>query len=139
MLRLEIERLTAEADALRAEVAEARAVITRIAVACATIDCEDLVAEHTTPDDYNDLVEHVERVVEDGHVQRSAAAKARPVVLALVEAAETWKWGAAQHGTPLPQGLDTLLGVLNVAESYDDHTAGEIADALRAMAGVDHG
>ena len=52
----------AEADALRASLTEARAVITRIATACATIDCEDL-AGALTPDDYDDLGGHVEALV----------------------------------------------------------------------------
>ncbi len=52
----------AEADALRASLTEARATITRIAVACATIDCEDLVGA-LTPDDYDDLGGHVEALV----------------------------------------------------------------------------
>lgn len=90
-LRIQIAALEAERDALRADLDKAHATIVSIvsiAVACATIDCEDLVAKHTTPDDYDDLVGHVERVVEEGHELRAEVAKARALLTECVAEVE---------------------------------------------------
>lgn len=134
----------AEADALRASLTEARAVITRIAVACATIDCEDLVAEHTTPDDYDDLVEHVERVVEDGHALRAEVAALR---------ASRARWTIAAGiaaDTLCPQcGLGVRVDEDGCCVACGSYAMGAAVESRRASireaeaadvaAGVDHG